>query len=280
MAAAPQIIDNVQAIIDVARRGADWNTFNPTKDQSLAFVPDLGSGRWHDLETYLPSPKRKRGEVMVFDAASFNIVIADNSDAGDIAIYIDRNPIDPHIKAVLNGHGRQGAGWGDLRVSLAFRKTPQWERWLKIDGKMLPQAEFAEFIEDNLEDIADPPGATMLEIASYLQATRSADFRSAVRLSSGVVQLQNLESIDAKVGTSQIAIPEQFNLGIAPLLGATPYNVPVRFRYRIVDGKLMLGIKLQRIEDLMGRVLDDIIAKIERGTNVSVLEGVAPSATR
>lgn len=65
-------------------------------------------------------------------------------------------------------------------------------------------------------------------------------------------------------------------LALAPLQGGAPYAVPARFRYRLEDGKLRLGIKLERVEDLMDRVLEDVIAKIERGSNVSVLDGRAP----
>ena len=38
----------------------------------------------------------------------------------------------------------------------------------------------------------------------------------------------------------------------------------------------MLGLKLQRVEDMVGQIFEDIVAKIERGTNVSVLDGRAP----
>jgi uncharacterized protein YfdQ (DUF2303 family) len=269
--------NNVQAIIETARRGADWEIVRLDAESSVVFVPKLGDGDFRSLEQYLPFPKRKSGAVTVFDAASFNIVVADNADAGSPSIYIDRDPISPGVVAVLNGHGKSGPGWSDLRVNLEFRKTPQWVRWNEIDGKMLPQVTFAEFIEDNLEDITDPTGATMLEIASYLQATQSSDFKSGVALSNGLVQFQNIETIDAKVGSSQIQVPTEFKLGIAPLFGVDRYSVPCRFRYRVKEGKLFLGFKLQRIEDLMGQVLDDILAKIERGTNISVLDGLPPT---
>jgi uncharacterized protein YfdQ (DUF2303 family) len=102
------------------------------------------------------------------------------------------------------------------------------------------------------------------------------DFKSGLRLSSGAIQFQNLESIDAKVGAASIAIPEQFTLGIAPMFGAPSYSIPVRFRYRLQEGKLTLGVKLQRIESLMETLIEDVVAKIERGANISVLDGLPP----
>ncbi len=281
MSDIPSGANNVQAIIETARRGASpYFLGELPQNNHLMFVPNLGDGTVVDLEKHLAVPVRKRGQVAVFDAASFNIVIADNMDAGDVSIYIDRNPVKPAVVAVLNGHGKKGAGWADFRAVLQFRETPQWQRWNAINDKFLPQLAFAEFIEDNLEDIADPSGATMLEIATYLEATKAVDFKSGIRLSNGLGQLQNSESIDAKVGTGKIAIPEVFTLAIAPFFGIDRYKVPARFRYRITDGKLTLAFKLQRSEDLMEQVLGDILAKIERGTNISVLEGLPPPATR
>lgn len=273
--------NNLQAVIEAARKGVEPVKLHTTDTRALFFAPlgQKGEGVFHEhnIEAGADAPFRKRGTVKVFDAASFNMVLADNADAGNIAIYIDRNVEKPSVVAVLNGHGKDGPGWGDFRAEIVFRPTPQWAKWNGIDGKMLPQHAFAEFIEDNLADIAEPSGAQALEIASHLEATRTVNFKSAVRLSSGAVQLQNLEDTEAKVSAGRIEVPEQFILALAPLQGLPLYRVPARFRYRITDGKLTLGIKLQRVEDLMREVLTDVVAKIERGANVSVIEGIAPA---
>jgi len=270
-------MDNFKAIIDAARDGQSPVKLHTTDAKELYYAAgEHGVFHVHDTEVGRNTPLRKRGRVVVFDAASFNQVIADNIDAGNIAIYFDRNPEKPSVVAVLNGNGKSGPGWGDFRAEIQFRQTPQWQKWRARDGKMLPQAEFAEFIEDNITDIAEPAGATMLEIASHLEATRTVNFRSGVRLSSGQIQFQHAEDIEAKVSAGLVAVPEQFTLGIAPIFGMPSYSVPARFRYRLSEGKLTLGYKLQRVEDMMGQIVEDVIAKIERGANVSVLDGIPP----
>ena len=271
---------DMQAVIDAARQGID--PFALDLSDPLYFLPNAkgGASELVSIEGHLARPLRKRGQIEVFDPASFNQVLRDNEGAGDVAIYIDRNPEKPGVEAVLNGHGKGGPGWGDLRVRIAFRPTPQWVKWKAIDGKLLGQTEFAEFIEDNLADIVDPAGAAMLEIATQLQATRSVAFRRAVALSSGQVQFENVENLDARVGPGQIEVPQTLTLSLAPLFGSPAFAVPARFRWRLDDGVLRLGVKLQRIEDLMREVLEDVVKKIEVGTNVSVLEGVAPAVVR
>ncbi len=266
--------NDMQAVIDAAREGVALTIANPAEAPILV----QANGEIVDLRSYLPAPPRKKGVVTVFDAASFNQVIRDNEGAGNVAIYLDRNPDKPAIEAVLNGNGKDGPGWGDFRARIEFRPTPQWTRWKGIDGRLMGQTEFAEFIEENIADIVSPAGAVMLEIATLFQATRTTNFRRAVRLSNGQVQFENIENTEAKVGAGQIDVPETITLSLSPLQGNAPYAVPARFRYRLEDGKLRLGVKLERLDDLMGRVLEDVVAKIERGSNVSVLDGRAPSA--
>lgn len=274
-------VDNLQAVIDTARAGAAPTTLATVGKIQHVLVPGHANFASAvvplDLETGLDKPVRKRGRVTVFDAASFNQVIKDNSDAGNIAIYFDRNPDKPAVVAVLNGNGATGPGWGDFRANIEFRPTPQWTKWKARDGKMSPQSEFAEFIEDNIEDIADPAGATMLEIATYLETTRTVNFRSGLRLSSGAIQFQHAQDDVAKVGAGTIDVPETFKLGIAPVFGLPSYVVPARFRWRLTDGKLTLGFKLQRVETMMAQIIEDVIGKIERGANVSVLDGLPPA---
>jgi uncharacterized protein YfdQ (DUF2303 family) len=273
---------DTQAVITAARQGAKAQLIATVGSKQWWLVPGIAAyaSRIEAVETEkaAETPARKRGSVTVFDAASFSQVLDANGDVGDATIYVDRDPGSPSIVAVLNGHGIEGPGWGDFRVQIEFRETPQWAKWKAINGKMLAQADFAEFIEENAEDITTPSGAEMLEIATYLDATRTVNFRSGIRLPSGQIQFQNMESIEAKVSAGQFAIPETFELGIAPFLGVPIYKVPVRFRYRLQDGKLTLGVKLQRVESMMVDILNDVVGAIERSAEVPLLEGLPPAA--
>lgn len=269
---------NMQAVIEAARQGVTPIITGVEAEAPLLYAPaaNKGQGELVSLERYLAEPLRKRGTTEVFDVASFNQVVRDHGQEGRTAIYLDRNPEMPAVVAVLNGGAKSSPGWGDLRCAIRFCATPQWAKWRAIDGNMLPQGTFAEFIEDNLADIVQPAAATMLEVATAFHATLSTRFGRAMRLSSGMIELQHVESADAKVGAGQIAVPETLTLGLAPLHGSPIYQVPARFRYRIRDGELTMGVKLQRIEDLMRTVLEEVIVKIERSTDIPVLEGLAP----
>lgn len=281
--------DNIKAVIDAARLGVAATKIETVGTKAHYMLPNIDGANIEivDLETGLPAPVRKRGTVQVFDAASFNALLTAN-EGGNATIYVNRDVDAPAIVAVMNGNGDTGPGWGDFRVEILFRFTSQWKKWKAIDGKMMAQLAFAEFIEDNLGDVVSPVGAEMLEIAQYLSATRSVDFKSGIRLSDGTIQLTNIESTDAKVGAGQKAVPETISLGIAPVFGLPPFKIDARFRYRIEGGKLQLGIKLQRIEDIMAEVVNDMVVGtmasegraavvgIEAPQGAVMVEGLAP----
>lgn len=269
---------DINAVMDAVRAGCMPVEVASTAGRKTFIVPGFGPNPTQtveiDMEAGHPHPSRKSGKVTVFDAASFNQVLKDNADAGNIAIYMDRHPDHPKVVAVLNGNGTAGPGWGDFRAEIEFRPTAQWVKWKALDGKLMQQVPFSEFIEENMEDIAEPAGAVMLEIASYLTAVRTVNFRSGIKLQGGLVQLQHDEADDVKAG--ELKVPEEFHLGINPIFGLASYKVPCRFRYRIQDRKLFLGFKIQRAETLMQKIVEDVIKAIERGANISVLDGLPP----
>lgn len=268
-------VDNMQAVIDAARKGQDPVTLAKGDHFQIVYTAERGV-QTVDLQKHNAAPARKTGTLVVFDSESLNKMLQDNAVPGATTIYVNPDADKPAVVAVINGNGTAGPGFGDFRVSIGFRPTPQWTKWKAIDGELIPQADFAEFIEDNLADIATPDGATMLEIVTYLQATRSVDFKSGIKLSNGVVQLTNNESVDATVGAGNIAVPDVFEIALSPVFGVTPFKVPARFRFRIHERRLLLGFRLQRIEDVMATIIRDIEAEIVLPEGTAKVYGIAP----
>lgn len=268
--------NNLKHVIDVAKEAAAAQTLLTTDTAQAVYLPrgDGGDGQIAivDMEKHMAVPARKRGSVTVFDAASLNLILAANPGQ-KIVVYANRLYPAPCIVAVMNDHGEY-PGWRDHRVNLEFRVTPQWQKWLGIDGKLMSQSEFAEFIEDNLADIAEPAGAEMLEVAQYFSATRDVTFRSAIRLKDGQVQFQNDEKLEAKVGAGNIAVPDTISLGLSPYFGIVPFRVEAKFRYRIRDGKLALGIKLQRVEDIVSHVVAETIKGLVLPDGAILVDGL------
>jgi uncharacterized protein YfdQ (DUF2303 family) len=220
-------------------------------------------------------PVRKSGTVKVSEAPSFSHYVNDHKDADATSLWADRDA--GRIIAVLNGHvkDQDEAGWGDHRSVLDLRKSPAWLAWTAASGKMIPQAEFAEFLEDRAGDVVTPDHATLLEVATSIEGTKRAAYKSGVRLDNGEIQFRYEETVAAKAGQrGDLTIPSQIELGISPFDGMDPYKVSARFRYRIGDDLvLLLGVVLDRPEDVLRSAFSQVLQEVELATDLPVLHG-------
>lgn len=249
----------------LAREAGEPQTISDGKAVGV-LVPEGASLDVRDLERYANEPRRKRGTVRLHDPASFASYVNAHADSGT-AVYADaRGGV---VTAVLNGHEpeREGGavpGWGDHRAVLALRHSHEWLTWINRDGKLTEQVEFAQFVEDNYADIVEPDHATMLEIASSMDATSSAAFKSRQRLADGQVQFAYEETIQAKAGQrGDLKIPEVFTVALRVFDGIDPVLIRARLRYRISGGGLSIGYRLERLPTVQESAFDGVVHVVD-----------------
>jgi uncharacterized protein YfdQ (DUF2303 family) len=228
----------------------------------------------HDLEEHLLAPQRKSGTVHLRDAASFIAVVNAHKGAGS-TLYRTVQP--PRFEAVFNDHVPNGsaAGWGDHVAVYACPLSPEWAAWTGMNKRQLSQADFAQFIEDNLPDVVDPAAAAMLEISRTLQAKKKVAFASGVRLSNGETQFTYDEKVEGTAGgRGQFQVPEVFTIGVPVFEGGPRYAVKARLRYRISDqGALALWFDLERPHKIIEDAVAELNKAIEAGTSMLSLNG-------
>jgi len=181
------------------------------------------------------------------------------------------------IVAVINAHSgyaedldtEGAAGWGDHRATLQLVTTQDWRDWTDNSGKMLPQTEFAEFVEQHLPNFVRPAAADMLELAQTIKGHTKVSFESSKRVKSGETSIEWREETTAAAGKKgALEIPDTIDLGIQVYEGGTPYRLVARFRYRIGGGQLALGYVLERAGDVhrdaFGQVVQQVAADAER----------------
>lgn len=232
----------------------------------------------HDLEKYLPAPTRKKATVKMRDVASFcNFVNEEGND--DTRLYGSYNP--PSFTAVINDHGA-APGWRDYIAGYACPLSPEWITWKTKSGAAMLQADFAQFIEDNLPDIASskvneqvtPTATEMLEISRSLEAKKKVNFASGVRLSNGQNELIYEEEISGTAQKGKLQVPEIFTIGIPVLEGGVCYQVQCRLRYRIVDGgKLTMWFELVRPHKILEDSVKAVWVEIEQKTALAIFNG-------
>ncbi|NUS78507.1 MAG: DUF2303 family protein [Streptomyces sp.] len=214
---------------------------------------------------------RKTGRTVVRDAASFLAYWTKHHDNAS-EVYADVEQLS--VTAVLNAHSAEDADFGDHRLHLQLRRTTAWEEWLALDGKLVDQDRFANFLEDHLVSLVEPDAATMLEIAQSIKATTKADFQSSSRLQSGERKFAYVEDTKASAGAKgDLAIPEVFRIAVPPFEGADAYSMAARFKYRLGGGQLALGFKLEQPEERAKAAFADVLAAIAEGIDTPILNG-------
>lgn len=131
-------------------------------------------------------------------------------------------------------------------VTLALRPSEEFARWDEMEGKIVPQAEFARFLEENSVDVGFPEAATMVEISRDFEATVGQVYKSSTRLENGDRKL-NFET-ETKVQNG-VVIPEKFTLSIPIYNGEQPEPLTCLFRWRALGGGVVgLGFQWHRVE--------------------------------
>ncbi len=214
-----------------------------------------------------PGPRRKTGVYHVTDVASFLAYFTKHAGP---------NPEtwvgDSAITAVLDAHSTWETRWEDHRLVLQLRHSPEWQRWFGMSGKWQGQQAFAEFLEDCAADVLEPDAATMLEVAQSLQAHIKADFKSAYRTSDGQRAFRYEETTTAKAGSKgELEIPERLVLLLRVFLGQEPIQVTARFRYRLSDEGLRLGVVLDRVQETLEAAGDLVVDQLTDGTDRGIV---------
>lgn len=266
---------NAQAIVNAATRAAEPTALDDSVRFHTVVSPD-GGIKVLDLEAkvdearYAHTPRRKQGTYRVHDAKSFVSYLAKHADP-DSEVWADA--VAAKIVGVLDAHEETdgtvpGARHEEHRVEYSVLLTDAWKAWKEYDGKLMDQSTLAEHFESRSIDIIRPNAADMLELAQSFRATTASSFESSKRLSDGQRQFQYREEIDAQAGKKgQLDIPETFEIGLKPFEGADGFKVTARFRYRITDGVLRIGYKLDRPEDVLRQAFLTVVENVEEGVS-------------
>lgn len=260
-----------QTIVDTTLRSAEPKPIEPGK--IYAFITPGGGVQKVDLTgpEYTGRPPRKTGTTIARDAESFLAYYEKHHD-DNTEVYADADRLS--ITAVLDAHSADTARWETHRLGLCLRQTDAWKQWLALDGKLMGQEQFAEFLEDHLPELLEPAAATMLEIAQSIQGVAKAEFQSGTRLQSGERKLAYVETVTAKAGQKgELVIPETFTVGLVPFDGSEGYKLTARLRYRINGGPLQLGYKLERPADTLRTAFADVVKKVAEEITEPVMNG-------
>lgn len=223
-----------------------------------------------DLEKFLPKPIRHRATVRADTTESF--IEYFNKFKGDAsAIFADQSS--RNVVGIIDYHGADPA-FREHRVSYTAPLSEEWKRWKGGDGTKMGQEDFAFFMEENVTDVVDPPGADILEVSRNLKVKKHVEFEAETRLSDGSVQFTFSEEVKNVTTKGVIKVPEEFSIGVPIYFGGQKYKVVAKLRYRMAGGHLTMWYDLHRREYIEQDAFNGVVETIREGAGVTPYMGV------
>ena len=245
---------------------------------------------------------RTAGLVITGDATetggNFHAIL----DGHIAAQLVELDPAAPAQEKSLEIRDAGLAQWGEHRANLALKPTPEWTRWLNLNGKLQPQEAFAIFLEENAADVIIPPdgvrtvagfpvppsdqlpnSAELISVALTLATKTNVEFSSKINRSNGQTQLTYIEKLTgthAGASEGKMGIPEFFCLAIAPFRGCAPQVVLCRLRFRASGGKAAFEYQMIRPHKIVEHAWKMIAVNITASTGETVLLGDVTIPTR
>ncbi|MCR4300232.1 MAG: YfdQ family protein [Sulfuricaulis sp.] len=221
----------------------------------------------------LAAPRRKIAKVRLHDAESFIDYTKRHGSLNDSTIWCiaDYKAGKVGFTAILNDHGEEEsqAAFRDHRATFSPEFSEEWNRWIGKNKQPFNQAAFAEYIEENIKDIASvegsPTGSQMLEMALAFEANQDMKFKSAIRLQNGGVQMAFTQDDDA--GTlAKMSAFDRFTVGFPVFWNGDAYRINARLRYRVREGKLTFWFELIRQDLILEAATQTLIGLIRDKT--------------
>lgn len=233
-----------------------------------------------DLREFVPgiTASAEAGTRLVTDVPSFLAELErypiGNDNFGYGTLWGDETK--GRIVAVYNDHHEDGAGLRDNRLSLELRADPDWVAWHRLSGDYLSQEDFGDAIEELLHTIIAPDQADLLEVIDSIRATSKGQFSSKISRADGGQQVEFSEEVSSSAGRNgQLEVPKTITLAIRPWEGLQPREVEAWFRLRVVNGSLLLAVKLKPTRQILREAWSDVVGQIE-----THLQGKPVLATR
>lgn len=160
------------------------------------------------------------------------------------------------------------------RAKMELPFSEEWKLWNGISGKLMPQLEFARFLEENGADVRAPDAGELLDACRDLQAHRKVNFTKAVRTASENETFEFTDETEART-RGGIELPTKFKLGLPVYFGQPETELYAFLRWKLDPdaGDLKLGIQLHRVEHVRQAVFKQIMLDVAARTACPVVFG-------
>ena len=251
------------------------------------------------LAEYQTKPERIIGTAKHATLESFTDHVIRFSDK-ESALFAHRDPENPQLLAVYDYHptvpeesgvAAVEARFGQHCAVYPFPVSDEWKTWTESDGDKMTQAAFAEFLENNVHNVADPLSALestkpimesllcsfaspgrLMELARGLTVRVESMVANAQKLGSGESTLRyDTQHTDEK--GAPLDVPGAFLLSIPVFQGGDRYQIAARLRYRVEGSKVSWLYQLHLTEESFNFAFEEACKKAKEDTGLPLFYG-------
>lgn len=268
----------IDKLVDLAAEAGQTRVIEKGNDYMVLAKPDKVEYETIDLEKFGKKPRRAVGKVVLRDPASFISYVNDYKQAEVTQLFADQKT----VTAVLNHHARAAldAGWSDWRAVLELKYTPAWTAWAQLaTSGWMAQADFADFIEVNYQDILKPVPATFLEIVTNLRLASASVAESRINPANGALRVRYEENFvpvggDGKDDAGVVEIPTVITLSLQVFEGGQAFEIDALLRYRVSQGAISFRIQFRNdLQRKFDEAFEAMCVQIGDAVGLPVLRG-------
>lgn len=271
-----QVVANLTAQAIVANTSA--RPIQRTQEGGTPFVVLIGSDGSQRIEQLASfEPPRKKAKATFIERESFCEYVKEFGTADtrlfcDLAARSFSAVVDFHEATATPERGRRG----EHVAVLTLKYTPAAEVWLKLVANPVSQATLAEFLEDRYNDITEPAGASILELAKTLEVKNNVAFKGSQRSSDGGYNLTYEEQVAAKAGVQgTMEIPSRFVVAIPVFQGGPTIELLVRLRFKLMSAGVVFTLTFLNFEERLRAEVELVRTLIADETARKVWAGTA-----
>lgn len=226
------------------------------------------------MEYLMPTPARIKAHPEFADETGFAEYIAEFKEDGS-RIFVDEDA--RRFSVVFDCHHKGKPAWGDHSASMVLALSHEWRRFCQLDGKVMSNVDFAEFIEDHIAYISgnDMSGSDLLTLAQNFKVEFKGELNTESTLHSGLRKLviRDDHVVSGKCGDKELSFPERLKLNLRVFHGGAAYPIEVYVRYRASKEGVKFWIKIPDIQGIQEEAFRIVTKNVANKTGLPVLLG-------
>lgn len=256
-------------------------------DVFVVGLPPKWKAETLDHEPFHAHPRRPRTTDTHTTVESFIAAVTTHAKPESTSIYAQLEPENGKLRllamfddhhSTINDRGEDIPGWRQHRAVFDPAKSTEWNDWTARDKTEMSQANFADFLEDHIDDIAAadgfPTGADMLAFATALEINSDKKLKSVVNTQTGGRALVFIDQADQET-SAKLETFKKFRIGIQVFRGGPAYPLEARLKLRPNSGNPMFWYELIRPDAVFETAATAVIAVIDDNVAPTIYYGVA-----